>query len=114
MREIVYNYIDGNGNKFTIRKGSIEYFPIKPNFSSSGIYDGGKYIKITITNLQYDDILKEINDGIKNIKSHIKFRVKMSGMIIKSNGSNKKTYILAPFSEYITKIEKKLQEIIEI
>ena len=39
------DYGDGNGNQYFIEQESIEYKPVKPKFSSSGIYDGGDYLK---------------------------------------------------------------------
>ncbi|MFX1273850.1 MAG: hypothetical protein ACFFBP_20840 [Promethearchaeota archaeon] len=113
-QEIVYNYIDGNGNKFVIKAKSIEYNPVKPAFSSSGLYDGGDYVKKKITNVQYDEIIAIINEAVRKKEYHIKNRVKLSGMIIINDGSNEKIYILAPLSEHVINIEKKLKKIVNI
>ncbi len=50
------NYGDGNGNQYIIEQDTIEYNPIKPKFSSSGVYDGGDHIKKKITQQQYTKI----------------------------------------------------------
>ena len=42
---IMIDYGDGNGNQYVIDQDSIEFKPIKPKFSSSGIYDGGEHVK---------------------------------------------------------------------
>ncbi len=49
------DYGDGNGNQYIIEQDSIEYIPVKPKFSSSGIYDGGDHVK---TNSRFKDSRK--------------------------------------------------------
>ena len=71
-QETVYNYIDGNGNKYVIETTSIEYKPVKPVLSSSGLYDGGDYLKKTISKIQFDEIISVINEGVRNKEDHIK------------------------------------------
>ena len=36
----LFKYLDGNGNKYIISKNFIEYIPVKPTFSSSGVIMG--------------------------------------------------------------------------
>jgi len=50
------NYVDGNGNQYIIEQDGIEYNPVKPKFSSSGVYDGGNHVKKKITQHQYSEI----------------------------------------------------------
>jgi len=112
----LYTYLDGNGNKYVIKienKKIIEYIPIKPKFSSSGVYDGGNYIEKEISNLEFDEITFAINEAIRNTQNHIKHRVKMSGMIIIQDKEEEKTYILRPNSKELIKIEEKLHNIIK-
>ena len=45
------DYGDGNGNQYIIEQESIEYNPVKPKFSSSGIYDGGDHVKKKLLNI---------------------------------------------------------------
>lgn len=45
------NYGDRNGNQYIIEQNSIEYNPVKPKFSSSGIYDGGDHMKKKLLNI---------------------------------------------------------------
>jgi hypothetical protein len=84
---------DGNGNQYIIEQGSIEYNPIKPKFSSSVIYDGG--------------------EAITNEESHIKNRVKLSGVITLQEGKVVKSCILSPNSEELREIEKILKNTIK-
>ncbi|GAI92082.1 unnamed protein product, partial [marine sediment metagenome] len=94
-------------------KKVIEYIPVKPSFSSSGVYDGGDYIKKEISELQYNEITLIINEAIRNTESHIKNRVKTSGMIIIKDRNDRKIYNLAPNSKELNKIEKTLQDLIK-
>ena len=107
------NYGDGNGNQYIIEQDSIEYNPVKPKFSSSGIYDGGDHIKKKITQHQYDKIALIFKEAIANEASHIKNRVKMSGAITIQEGNAVKSCILNPNSEELNEIEKILKDIIK-
>ncbi|TET61649.1 MAG: hypothetical protein E3J52_00735 [Promethearchaeota archaeon] len=108
----IYNYLDGNGNKYIISNELIEYIPVKPSFSSSGVYNGGDYIKKEISEIQYNKLATSLNIAIKNKKCHIKNRVKMSGLIVIQEENKEKAYILSPGSEEISKIENLLKNMI--
>ncbi|MFX1340613.1 MAG: hypothetical protein ACFFDK_18530 [Promethearchaeota archaeon] len=54
-----YEYINGSGNKYIIKNEGrkvIEYIPMKPHLRSSGVYDGGDYIKKEINNLEWNKL----------------------------------------------------------
>jgi len=109
-------YCDGSGNEYIINYGPkfiIEYNPVKPLESSSGIYDGGEYVKREISELQYNKIILIISDTIKNREIRINDRVKGSGMIILQNENKETVYILEPGSKEIDKIEEVLHELIQ-
>jgi len=108
----IYNYLDGNGNKYIINNEFIEYIPVKPSISSSGVYNGGNYIKKELSKMQYDQLASTLNLAIKNNKIHIKNRVKMSGMIVIQEKIKDKAYILSPDSKETQKIENILHDII--
>ena len=107
------DYGDGNGNQYVIEQEAIEYKPVKPKFSSSGIYDGGDPVKKKITQQQYDKIASSIKEAIANKASHINNRVKMSGVITIREGNAVKSCILSPNSEELNEIEKILKVIIK-
>jgi len=109
---MIYEFLDGNGNKYVIKSETIEYIPMKPALSSSGFYDGGDYFKKEITAVQYSEITSIIKKIIRNTDRHISKRVKMSGMIIQKE-NDKKVYIIAPNSTELHMIEKIIQDIIE-
>ncbi len=108
----IYNYLDGNGNQYIIRDRFIEFIPVKPLFSSSGVYNGGNYTKKEISEKQYNQLTSILNVAIKDKKNHIKNRIKSSGMIVVEEKNKEKAYILSPDSLEKLKIENILHEII--
>jgi hypothetical protein len=111
--KITINYSDGNGNQYIIEQDTIEYSPIKPKFSSSGIYDGGDHVKKKITPHQYKKIMITFKDAIANTANHIENRVKMSGAITVQEGNTVKSFILRPNSKELNEIEIILKDIIK-
>lgn len=112
----IYSYSDGSGNTYVVAadgKKTIEYKPVTPEMSSSGIYSGGDYIKKEISQSQYESIISSLQKAIKNKKIHIKDRVKTSGMITIEKNKLKKTYIIKPKCKEQVNIEKVLKEIIK-
>ena len=111
-----YRYADGSGNTYRIgdnRTRRVEYMPVKPETSSSGIYDGGAPATKKVTEAQYALIVSSFNRAIAANSSHIKNRVMMSGMLAVRGPRDEKTYILAPGSKERIDIEKILTEIIK-
>jgi len=112
----MYEYIDGNANKYIIKKEgkiTIEYVPMKSHLSSSGFYDGGDYTKKKISSQDWNNLILIFKEAIGNKEIHIKNRVKRSGIIIIQEENKKKTYIIRPNSEIISEIEKNLQDILK-
>lgn len=107
-----YRYLDGSGNEYKFNNRFIDYIPVKPHFSSSGVYDGGNYIKKEVKEFQYDQLSSIFNIAIAHKKIHIVNRVKRSGIIIVQDKDNEKRYILAPNSNELKDIEKLLLDII--
>ena len=112
----IHEYLDGNGNKYVLTSEGknkwIEYIPMKPDLSSSGYYDGGSHVIKEISDVQFNKILSIMNEAMKNEKSHVRNRMKKSGMIIIHEISETRSCILDPASKEIHEIEEILQEII--
>ncbi len=105
-------YTDGSGNSYLIREDrgkTLEYNPVKPEFSSSGIYDGGTYVKKAITHFQFAQIRSILSDALKNTVNHIENRVKGSGLITIQEPKNYILCILSPGSLEQREIEKLLK-----
>lgn len=112
----MYSYADGSGNVYIIQSdgvATLEYKPVQPEFSSSGIYSGGEYVKKKISKSQYKKILSVIHKAVENKKIHIKERIKTSGMITIQDNQNAKTYIIKPHSTEQRNIENILTEILK-
>ena len=72
----MFVYHDGNGNKYTLNRNILEYFPIKPAQSSSGNYDAGNYFKKTLNAAQqkklFNLLLKLVTDKTCHTTQNIK------------------------------------------
>jgi hypothetical protein len=109
-------YIDGNGNQFIIKREietTIEYIPVKPVNSSSGIYNGGDYIKKNLQNAQFLELSALLQQIIQNGENKIENRIKGSGKIIQFENDQKKIYLIAPKSSDLAKLEVKLHDVCE-
>ena len=72
----MFVYHDGNGNKYTLLRNILEYFPIKKAESSSGIYDGGNAFKKTLNAAQYQKLFNLFNKLITDKTCHTKQNIK--------------------------------------
>ena len=109
-----FESIDGNGNCYKIQtkeKTNIEYNPIKPITSSSGIYDGGHYFKKELTLMQLNEVLKLIEKIVATESYKMDRRIKGSGMIIRDKDGIKETFIIDPKCPELKRLEVYLQEI---
>ena len=57
MNDTTYSYYDAARSKYILNGDTIEYIPVKPVESSSGIYDGGQYTKKEIMAADRDKLL---------------------------------------------------------
>jgi len=112
-KNMIYHYYDGSGNQFKIETQSLEYIPIEPIESSSGIYSGGEPYKIEITAEQFNQIQNLFEKAFKSKKEHSKERAKLTGMLSIEKNSEKKICILLPNSESKKNIELFLRQLKE-
>lgn len=108
-----YTYADGNGNVYIITNTLFEYIPVEPAQSSSGIYDGGDYIKTKLSKDQYNHIIQLLEKAILNKNVHTTDRIKTSGMIIINSNGKKKIFILKPNCKEQLEIEAYLKTILQ-
>ncbi len=80
---ISYKYIDGSNNTYIINSKNVEYVPITPENSSSGMYSGGKPFNVTISTEQATEITNLFANAIKNKEIQLEIRPKGAGTIIK-------------------------------
>jgi hypothetical protein len=108
-----YIYADGSGNVYTIAPKYIEYNPVSPEKSSSGIYSGGEYVKKAITLKDYNRIKESIGKAVSNKAIYIENRMMGSGLITIRENEKQKTVIFKSGCKEQTAIEDILQEIIK-
>ena len=53
VAKLTYIYLDGTANKYIIKQTSVEYIPVKPEQSSSGMYSGGNPWEVKIDDQQF-------------------------------------------------------------
>ena len=112
---MIITYADGCGNSVVIsgtRRKVIEYIPVKPETSSSGVYDGGNHVKKEIDDVLFTRIQSSITEAINNSTIQIKNRVMGSGMITMGDRGKVISCILQPGSPEQRKIETLLKDII--
>ena len=112
MQIAQYQYSDGSGNTYLIKKDSIQYIPVKPHESSSGVYDGGDPVKKEISDESYQQLKKLIESASTKTEIHIKDRMMGSGLI-KIDNKKEKVFILKPNTPEKKEIEDFLKSLIE-
>lgn len=113
---ISFSYSDGSGNAYIIsgeKERILEYKPVKPQFSSSGYYDGGAEVRATLDDTQYNNLVSVLHKAIKNEAIHLEHRVMGSGFVAVTDDKGRTTYILKSDSTEKTEFEKALKEIVE-
>jgi hypothetical protein len=106
---ISYTYSDGSGNQFLISPGSFEYIPVKPENSSSGIYDGGDPLKKKISKKEFKSLSQLLERGISE-KDILQNREKGTGMIEKKQGTSYASCILPMENPVKKEIESELKK----
>ena len=81
-----YRYVDGSGNSYRLSSEvagpiSFSYSPIKPEFSSSGTYDGGDPVKKDMTGEQFAEIQELFEKCLETRDGALKDRPMGSGQI---------------------------------
>jgi hypothetical protein len=76
-----YTYADGNANRYVFSKNGFEYFPVSPAESSSGSYDGGRYIKKLPDLNQFYELVDIIKASFEATVDHNQNREKGTGLI---------------------------------
>jgi len=112
INKMILEYSDGNGNYYKITMDSVFYEPVKRKMSSSGIYNGGEAKNNKISGTEFKLIYKKFEAIFKNISIQIPNRVKTSGRLKLSEGSEKKVIIIKK-SEEQKQLESILNKLLE-
>lgn len=101
-------YADGSGNQWVLQAGTVEYVPVRPEQSSSGMYSGGAPWKAALSAAQYAEIAQAIDRAIATKEAHAARREKMTGAIELRCGEEKASFIIAPRRPELRAIEQAL------
>lgn len=110
---ISYEYVDGSGNVYRLSPSLIDYEPVQAEFSSSGIYSGGKAVKKSLHPDEYEKISHILHAAINNDAIHIKNRLMGSGMIVIRQQTNRTIILLAQNAKEKIHLEALLNELIQ-
>ena len=107
-----FQYFDGNNNRFVVSETDLVYEPIKPIFSSSGMYSGGEAKRVVLNAAEYQEIERIITKAINNVAEHIPQRL-MGAALLKMQEDNKLvSCMLDMHSELKAEIEKVLHRLL--
>ena len=108
-----YIYADGSGNKYVFNKNMFEYFPVKPENSSTGTYSGGVYVKLIPELNKFYQVVDLIQKAYESKKDHSENREKGTGSFRIEDGGTITEFILNMRYSVKIEIEKLLREIKE-
>jgi hypothetical protein len=106
-----YTYADGSGNVYEFNKNRFEYFPVKPEQSSTGRYSGGDYIKLKPQPGDIEKVVDLIRAALADTADHVQSRDKGTGQISIKNKSGVQSFILYMQSPHKKLIEEALIKI---
>jgi hypothetical protein len=110
-RPMQYEYADGSANLYLLTETSLEYLPVKPEESSTGMYSGGDPKTVVVTPAEFNELKDLFDKALENTSIHIPDRMKTSGMI-SAIGSTKKQCIIKPYCEEMKAIEGTLKKVL--
>jgi hypothetical protein len=106
-----YSYADGSGNVYVFNTDSYEYFPVKPEQSSTGRYDGGEAVKIKPAAADIEKVIDLIHKAKADTADHVQSRDKGTGQITITNKKDEQSFILYMQSPHKKLIEEALSKI---
>lgn len=101
-------YADGSANFYVITPTQLNYIPVKPEESSTGMYSGGEPATVTINSQQYATLKTLFEKALTQTDQQIPDRIKTSGLVAVGD----KQVILNPESAIKAEIENKLKELL--
>lgn len=90
----LFIYTDRSNNTWHINRKRVKYTPMKPEMSSSGIYDGGEAADFEIDDIQFVQLRNLTTRMLKDTDLHIEDRVKTSVIISRSVDNDTESAIL--------------------
>lgn len=106
MEKIVIS--DGSANTYIITENILEYIPVTPEISSSGVYSGGDPYTKKITKQDFLIITKLVREIFENKNGILQERVMGSIQITRVNSQSKETIIVKSTSKEVMRLQKTL------
>jgi hypothetical protein len=107
-----YHYADGSANVYDVTESSLEYIPVRPEQSSTGMYSGGNPGKISLTTEQFNSIKDLMEVAIRKTDIHIPDRIKTSGLVSRIGGVGDTTVFITGASTEMREIEALLHKLL--
>lgn len=107
-----YYFSDGSANLYDATESSLEYIPVTPEQSSTGMYSGGKRGKVSLTAEQFNSVKDLMETAIHNQEIHIPDRIKTSGKISRTGGAGDTVVIISGESSEMREIERLLHKLL--
>ena len=102
-------YADGSANRYVITSTHVNYIPVKPEESSTGMYSGGEPATVAINAQQYAAMIALFEKALSQTDQQIPDRIKTSGLVAVGD----KRVILKPGSPILIQLEVELKKIVE-
>lgn len=106
-------YADGSANRYVISSTQLNYIPVKPEESSTGMYSGGEPATVTINAQQYAALKTLFEKALAQTDQQITDRIKTSGLVAIQNGTERREAILKPGSPIFIELEAELKKTVE-
>jgi len=111
---ITFNYFDGSNNHYKITETQLIFDPMKPEFSSTGEYDGGVSQTIPISPLQFQELQVVIMNAFNAVEAHVNNRSKGTCLLKMQEDNERASCILEMNSLFKIDIEKVLKGLLAI
>ena len=112
VNDTTYSYYDAARSKYILNGDTIEYIPVKPVESSSGIYDGGQYTKKEIMAADRDKLLFLFKKASTTKKAQTDKYIKPNAVVEIKTGNKKTSFLLKATSPINIEIKLFLQKLI--
>lgn len=103
------SYSDGAGNTYFVSENSIQYSPMTPEMSSSGLYSGGEPAKVELSPEQHTELMALFDAAFADTENQVENRAKLTGFVQKGEDQ----VVLAQNAESKENLETALKGFLE-
>lgn len=105
-----YHYTDAMSNTFVFGADSLQYLPIKPELSSSGVADGGSPKSTALSKTQFEALDLLAKQALEDVASHIPNRNMGCGTLTLVDATGEKTVFIAAKAATKAELEAALKD----